>query len=793
MKKKFNIEGMSCAACAQHVSKAVNSLDNVSCKVNLLTNSMEVIYDEEKYNDQDIIDSVVKAGYNAKVYENEYLNKQQKKSNIRLIKLIISSILTVLLMYVSMGHMLKLPIFDFLNHKNIYGNLIAQIVITVVIIAINFNYYISGFSKLFRLKANMDSLVSLGSFSSFVYAIYNTVLIFINHKTNNELALELMHNLYFDSAAMILTIVSIGKYLEGLSKKRATKSLDLLMDLLPDTVNKKIGDSFENVSCSSLAVGDIFEVNPYDIIPLDGVVIEGESHVCEASLTGESLHKSKRTDDLVYSGTENQAGRLLIKATKTYENSTMREIIKMVEKTSESKMDLERIADKVSAYFVPIVILLSLITFGVWMFIDTKEVSLNMMISVLVVSCPCALGLATPLCVMISTLLSSKNQILVKEAAIYETLYKVDVAMFDKTGTLTSGKMTIFENTLSEESFKILASLEKKSNHPLALLVLSFFLGETYEVSNAKTIVGMGISGIVNDRIYYAGSEKLVNNILGYSPQNDKVGTYIYLLDDKEVLGYLILKDKVKPTAKKTIDLLKKEGIKTVMLTGDNNAVAKDIAESLGMDAVYGSLLPIDKADIVKKYTKEHTVLMVGDGINDSVALETANVGIAMNETNIARSSADIILTKNEILDVYNSVLISKKTVNNIKINLFWAFIYNIIMIPVAAGVFFKAFELKLNPMLGSLAMSLSSICVCLNALRLNNIKLERKNINMKFYVKDMMCPKCVKHITEALSIPEISDLEVKLEDKSVSLNTEMSIDDVFKLLIDAGYEPSKN
>ena len=791
MKKKFNIEGMSCAACAQHVSKAVNSLENVSCKVNLLTNSMEVTYDENIHTDTDIINAVVLAGYNAKVYENTYVKSQEKSTNVKIIKLIISSILMLVLMYVSMGHMLNLPIIEVLKHNKIFGNLIVQIVLSLTIIGINFNYYISGFSKLFKLKPNMDSLVSLGSVSALIYSIYNTILVFTNNNHNQQL--ELIHNLYYDSSAMILTIVSIGKYLESLSKKRATKSLDLLMDLLPDTVYKKIGDMFEYVACESINVGDIFEVKPYDVIPIDGVVVSGESNVDESTLTGESLAVAKKVDDFVYSGSNNQSGRLLVKATKTYENSTMSEIIKMVEKTSESKMKLERLADKVSLYFVPVVILISLITFIFWYIFDGSNVALNMMISVLVVSCPCALGLATPLCVMISTLVSSKNQILVKEASVYETLFKVDTIFFDKTGTITDGKMTICENTLSDEDMKILVSLESKSNHPLANVILSLYKGNLYDVINSKTIIGLGISGDINDIVYYAGSEKLVNNILGFTPTQTIVGTYVYLFNNETIIGYIVLKDKVKSDAKKTIELFKQEGIKTVMLTGDNEQVAKDIANTVGIEEVYSSLLPIDKANIIQKYKKEHVVLMVGDGINDSVALESAHVGVAMNETNIARSSADIILTKNKILDVYNIYSISKKTVKNIKINLFWAFIYNIIMLPVTAGLLYKTFNIKMTPMLGSICMSLSSICVCLNALRLNNIKLERKNTNMKFYVKDMMCMKCVKHVTEALNVEGISDVCVTLEDKSVKLNTEKSLNEVFELLINAGYEPSEN
>lgn len=791
MKRKYKINGMSCSACAAHVKKAVENLPGYKAEVSLLTNSMEVLSDS--INDELVISSVETAGYKAFIYQNEYLNNQEKKVNFKRIRLIISIVLLVILMYVAMGPMIGIPHFFFLKEKYILVNLYLQLGLTIAILGLNYHYFTSGFSKLFRLKPNMDSLVAIGSLASFVYACVNLVIITMNYNADFDYAKELMHKLFFDSSAMIVTLVSVGKFLEGLSKKSTTKALDLLMEMVPQYASKKVDDHFENVSLDSIEISDIIEVNPYDLIPLDGKVLEGTSNVDESSITGESLLKVKTKGDVVLSGTQNQEGKLVLEVLKNKESSTMNEIIKMVEEASSSKMRLERVVDKVALYFVPVVILLAIITLITWVSCGYNiGFALKMFISVLVISCPCALGLATPLCVMVSTLLASKNHILVKEASVFENLSKIDVVMFDKTGTLTNGKMVVIDSTLSKEGYKILASLEKHSNHPLAAVILENFESDYYEVIEAKTEIGRGISGIVNGVKYYAGSRMYLDMFINKCEDIVHSGTMIYLFTDNEVLGYVTLKDTIKSTSKMTIDLFKKQGIKTIMLTGDNEIVAKEISEKLGLDEYKSNLMPQDKASIVKEYMQKHKVLMVGDGINDSVALQSALVGIAMNQTNIARGSADIILTKNDILDAYNAYYIARKTVKNIYLNLFWALIYNSIMIPLAAGVFYIPFGLELNPMIGALCMSLSSICVCLNALRLRFIKIERRKLDMKFYVRDMMCPKCEAHVKEALSNNAVSDIKINLNDKSVEVSTELSLDEIFAIIKEAGYNPSE-
>lgn len=793
MEKKYKVTGMTCASCAAHVSKAVNELDNVECKVNLLTNSMDVTFDEKEHNDEDIISAVKKAGYGASIYQNEYLDKQTKKVNFSRISLIISVVITILLMYIAMGPMLNIPMPFFLEGKYILVNLYLQFCLTVLVMILNFHYYKSGFTKLVKLKPNMDSLITIGSMASFVYAVANMVLIQMNYSINFEHASHLMHSLYFDSTTMILTLVSVGKFLEGLSKKQTTKSLDLLMDLVPNSVLKKVDDKFEIVSTESVKVGDILEINPYDLIPVDGLVVEGSSNLDESSVTGESMFVFKEKGDNLISGTKNQEGHILMEVTKTSENSTMSEIIKLVEEASSSRMKLERIVDRVSLIFVPVVISIALLAMIIWIVLGYEfTFALKIFISVLVISCPCALGLATPLVVMVSTLLSSKNHILVKKADVYERLNKIDMVMFDKTGTLTKGKMEIIENTLNSENYQLLASLEKHSNHPLAKVVLNNYEADLYEVVDAKTEIGRGIEGTINNIKYFAGSKSYLE-MYGLSATTlSKTGTVIYLFTKDEILGYVLFKDTIKENSKKTISFFHKVGVKTVMLTGDNKDVAEEIAKDLKIDYVYSNLLPQDKARILdENQAKGHHVMMIGDGINDSVALEKALVGVAMNETNIARSSADIVLTNNDILDAYNSYYIAKKTVKNIKLNLFWAFIYNVIMIPIAAGVLFVPFGLTLNPMIAAACMSLSSICVCVNALMLNRIKLERRESNMKFKVADMMCYKCEAHIKEALNVEGVSKVEINLKKKIVEVETTKSQDEIFALVKEAGYTPS--
>lgn len=793
MKKKYNVTGMSCAACAAHVSKAVNEIEGYTCNVSLLTNSMEVTA-ESDIDDQMVIKAVESAGYGASIYQNEYLEKQNKKVKGKRISLIISIVLMVLIMYIAMGHMINaLPFF--LTGDYVYINVSLQILLTIIVIILNFHYFTSGFTKLIKLKPNMDTLVALGSFISFGYSLVNSILIFINiSKGNMEVAHDLHHNqLYFDSASMILTLVSVGKFLEGLSKKKTTKALDELMDMVPNSVLKYDGASSQLVALDSVNIGDVIEIRPYDVIPLDGVIVEGSSMIDDSSITGESLLKEKTIGDEIISGSKNQQATLYLKVTKNKENSTINQIIKMVEEASSSKMKIEKIVDKVALIFVPTVIAISIIVFAIWMIITggNFNLSIKFAISVLVISCPCALGLATPLCVMVATLKASKNYILVKDAEVYENLSKVDVIMFDKTGTITNGKLEIVNNTLNKNDLYKLQSLEHLSDHPLGKELckdLTSFL----DVSEYQAIAGKGISGIIEKTRYYAGNAKYLKEINGYEESNNEL-TVIYFFTEKDYLGKVEFLDTVKDSSKQALELFKKHGIKTILLTGDNESSAKKTCADLAIDEIYSSLLPQDKANIIKQYQADgHRVMMCGDGINDSIALELANVGVAMNETNIAKSSADIVLTRSDLLDAYNAYHLSIKTVNNIKLNLFWAFFYNIIAIPIAAGAFYTL-NFSLNPMIAAACMSLSSICVCLNALRLNLVKMAKKEEKpfMTLFVKDMMCNHCVAHVKTALSVEGVNKVEIDLQSKKVEVETSLSKEEIFKLIKDAGYQPS--
>ncbi len=786
---------MSCAACAAHVGKAVNNIEGYSCSVSLLTNSMEVT-SQGNIDDQLVIKAVQNAGYDASIYKNDYLEKQNKKVNVKRIKLIVSIVLMLVIMYVAMGHMINiLP--PFLTGDYVWLDVSLQIVLTIAVIVLNFHYFTSGFSKLFKLKPNMDSLVALGSAISFSYSLFNSVLIFINvAKGNMEVAHDLHHNqLYYDSAAMILTLVSVGKFLEGLSKKQTTKALDELMEMVPNSVLKYNATDSELVSIDSIKIDDIIEVRPYDVIPLDGVVINGSSYIDDSSITGESLLKEKTVGDEVISGSKNQQSTLYIKVKTTVENSTMNQIIKMVEEASSSKMKIEKLVDKIALIFVPFVIFVSLIVFGIWMIVakGNVNISLRFAISVLVISCPCALGLATPLCVMVSTLKASRNYILIKDAEVYEKMAKVNMVLFDKTGTITNGQLEIITNTLNNDDYFLLQSLEHLSNHPLANKVVGD-LTSFNDVENFQTTPGKGISGDINGVTYYAGNAKYLFEINGIKESNEEL-TVIYFFTKDKYLGKVEFLDTIKGTSKRALELFKNKEIKTVLLTGDNENAAKKTCADLAIDIVHASLLPQDKASIIKQYQSEgYHVMMIGDGINDSVALETADVGVAMNETNIAKSSADIVLTRSDLLDAYNAYHLSIKTVNNIKLNLFWAFFYNIIAIPIAAGAFY-ALNFTLNPMIAAACMSLSSICVCLNALRLNLIKMEKKEEkpNMTLYVKDMMCNHCVAHVKEALAVEGVQSVEIDLVNKKVVVETSLSKEQIFELIRKAGYKPTEN
>ena len=807
MKEKYDIGGMTCSACAAHVSKAVCNLNVVSVNVNLLTNSMEVEYNEESLTSKEIITAVEKAGYSAKIHE-DFVEKQSRRVNSNRIKLILSVVLLVVLMYFSMHEMLHLPYPEIL-HNYLYGLIcvLIQLVLCIVIMILNSHYFISGFKKLVKLSPNMDTLVALGSSVSFVYAVINTILMIqcvINK--DSESAMSYSMNLYYESAAMILTLVSVGKFLEGLSKKQTTKALESLINMVPKTVLKKVGDDFEEVLKENIGVGDIILLKPYSNVAIDGVIIDGASHFDESSLTGESVLISKKEGNEITSGSINQEGTITYKATKTSASSTISEIIKMVEEASSSKMPLARIADKVALYFVPIVMVISLITFIVWIFSSRDiELSLSMAISVLVISCPCALGLATPLCIMVSTGIAYKNNILLKEASSLEHLSSIDTIILDKTGTITNGQLKVIDYiSYDDDSKNKLYSLEKNTNHPLSIALTNYLKELNVEECNydsIQTVPGYGIRGLIDKEEYYVGSleyYKLITNETNEIIERmiNEGKTIVVFFTKARVLSIVSLIDTIKSDAKQAILLFKSHGIKVVMATGDNEVSAKSIASEVGIDIVDAKCLPQYKSQLVDKYKENNRkVLMIGDGINDAIALTKADVSMAFTSKNdIATNSADIVLLKPNLMDAYNAYILSKKTVNNIKMNLFWAFFYNIIMIPIACGILYPSLGIKLTPMIGAACMSLSSICVCLNALRLKLFKWREEEKNMKeFYVKDMMCPRCVAHVKESLSVEGVKSVDVNLETKKVIVESDLSLDTLMSYVKKAGYEPTKD
>ena len=805
MKEKFDIGGMTCSACAGHVEKSVCKLNINSCNVNLLTNSMEVEFDKDKLTVDEIISAVESAGYSAKVHS-DYIEKVSKKVDASKIKLITSIILLVVLMYFSMHHMLNLPYPKFLD-EYLYGivGVIIQCILSLVIMVLNKHYFINGFKKLIKLAPNMDTLVALGSIVSFIFALINTGLMIGCVVNKDQMgAMEYSMNLYYESAAMIVTLVSVGKFLEGLSKKQTTKALESLINMVPKTVLKKDGDEFVEVLKENVAVGDIVLLKPYTNVALDGVIVEGTSHFDESSLTGESILLSKKRGSEITSGSINQEGTIKYRVTKTSANSTISEIIKMVEEASSSKMPLARIADKVALYFVPIVMGISLITFIIWL-ISSKdlELSLGMAISVLVISCPCALGLATPLCIMVSTGLAAKNNVLLKDAASFETLSSIDTIILDKTGTITNGELQVVDFISYDENSKnLLYSLEKNTNHPLSIALVNYLKGigvNEVEFDNIETIPGYGIKGNISNEEYYVGSIEYYKEVT--SKDNEEFNhlleegkTLVTLFTKDELLLIVGLIDTVKMDAKRVISLFKKHNLQIVMATGDNYKSASKIANEVGIDVIEAKCLPQYKSELVKKYKENNKkVLMIGDGINDAVALTTSDVSMAfVSKNDVATNSADIVLLKPNLIEVYNTYLLSTKTVKNIKLNLFWAFFYNIIMIPIACGVLYPSIGIKLSPMIGAGCMSLSSICVCLNALRLKLYKWkEEERVMVEFYVKDMMCPRCVAHVKEALSVEGVKSVEVVLETKKVSVESTLSLETLMKLVKDAGYDPT--
>lgn len=826
--KKFNVTGMSCAACSSRVEKAVSKVEGVqSCSVSLLTNSMGV---EGSASEESIIAAVEKAGYGASVAGAEKKQSAEadqlkdKDTPVLMHRLIASVGFLVMLMYISMGHMMwgwPLPAFFADNHIAMG---LAQLLLCVIIMVINQKFFISGFKGLIHRSPNMDTLVALGSGASFVYSVYALfAMTDAQVKGNAELVMSYMHEFYFESAAMILTLITVGKMLEAHSKGKTTNALKALLNLAPKKATLLIDGKETEVTVDKVKKGDVFVVRPGESIPVDAEITDGSTAVDESALTGESIPVDKVVGDTVSAGTINKAGFIKCSATAVGEDTALSQIIKMVSDAAATKAPVAKIADKVSGVFVPAVIVIALITIAVWLLCgQTVGYALARGISVLVISCPCALGLATPVAIMVGNGMGARKGILFKTAASLEEAGKTQIAVLDKTGTITKGEPKVtdiipFEIT-ENELLKYAYSIEVKSEHPLAkaIIVKAEELSlNPYEVTDFKAESGSGLSAEYNGKRIIGGSKKYISSIIGISndilSKADKLSeegkTPLFFMLDNKLLGIIAVADVIKEESPQAIKQLQNMGIKVVMLTGDNERTAKAVGKLAGVDEVIAGVMPDGKEKVVAELKKQGKVLMVGDGINDAPALTRADIGMAIGSgTDIAIDAADVVFMKSKLTDVPAAVRLSRKTLRNIHENLFWAFIYNVIGIPLAAGVWIPLLGWQLNPMFGAAAMSLSSFCVVTNALRLNffDITNPKKDRKIKYKSKKddnamtktmkidgMMCSHCEGRVKQSLEgLAQVSQAEVSHEKGTavVTLTAEVSNDVLKKTVEDQGY-----
>ena len=828
MMKKFNVTGMSCAACSSRVEKAVSKVEGVqSCSVSLLTNSMGV---EGSASDESIIAAVEKAGYGASVAGAEKKQSAEtdqlkdKDTPVLMHRLIASVGFLVVLMYISMGHMMwgwPLPAFFADNHIAMG---LAQLLLCVIIMVINRKFFINGFKGLIHRSPNMDTLVALGSGASFVYSVYALfAMTDAQVKGNAELVMSYMHEFYFESAAMILTLITVGKMLEAHSKGKTTNALKALLNLAPKKATLLIDGKETEVTVDKVKKGDVFVVRPGESIPVDAEITDGSTAVDESALTGESIPVDKTVGDSVSAGTINKSGFIKCSATAVGEDTALSQIIKMVSDAAATKAPVAKIADKVSGVFVPVVIVIAVVTIAVWLLCgQTVGYALARGISVLVISCPCALGLATPVAIMVGNGMGARKGILFKTAASLEESGKTQIAVLDKTGTITKGEPKVtdiipFEIT-ENELLKYAYSIEAKSEHPLAKAIIVKAEGlslNPYEVTDFKAESGNGLSAEYNGKRIIGGSKKYISSLIGISndilSKADKLSeegkTPLFFMLDNKLLGIIAVADVIKEESPKAIKQLQNMGIKVVMLTGDNERTAKAVGKLAGVDEVIAGVMPDGKEKVVAELKKQGKVLMVGDGINDAPALTRADIGMAIGSgTDIAIDAADVVFMKSKLTDVPAAVRLSRKTLRNIHENLFWAFIYNVIGIPLAAGVWIPLLGWQLNPMFGAAAMSLSSFCVVTNALRLNffditNPKKDRKikykskkddnTMTKTLKIDGMMCSHCEGRVKQSLEgLAQVSQAEVSHEKGTavVTLTAEVSNDVLKKTVEDQGY-----
>ncbi|MCB9498698.1 MAG: cadmium-translocating P-type ATPase [Bacillales bacterium] len=745
MKKElYDITGMSCASCQVRVQTALEKVEGVKeVNVNLLSNSMSVVYDESKIEKKNIIKSVKAVGYGASLREEDKdpRDNNQKIKKVMGRRLILSVFFWIPLFYLSMGKMLSFPIPSFLSSSENTLLLMSIIgMLSLIIVIINFNYFISGTKALFHLSPNMDSLVATGAGVSFIYSLYQTVRIVI-YSINQDYssAASLSSSVFFESSGTILTLITLGKYIETLAKNKTGNQIEKLLRLSPKTAVILKDDKESTINIEDVKIGDLVVVKPGQIVPVDGLIVSGSSSLDESSITGESMPKDKTAGDIVTSSSLNLNGAFVFKATKVGKDTTINQIIALVEEAASSKAPISKIADKVSKIFVPIVFLISVLTFALWIsFTHNFDSSLNYAISVLVISCPCALGLATPVAIMVATGKSASIGVLYKNAEILEYNGGVDVVLLDKTGTITEGVLEVTDikeiDAKKEEIMSTLSSLENYSEHPLGKAIIKKAKDDNiifYPVSSFSYIPGKGIAGTIDSKQYFAGNlsyfKELYRGNADISKEIEAFSkngkTSLIVFSENSILGIVALRDKIKDRSKEAILNLKKMNIKTIILSGDNKETAEAVRLEIGADEAIGEVLPKDKGEVVKRYQKEGSVMMVGDGVNDALALSLSDIGVAMGDgSDIAIDSADIVISGGELSSVVDSIKMSKKALSNIKSSLFWAFFYNTLAIPLASGAF-AFIGIFLTPSIAALCMSFSSITVVLNALRLNLFK----------------------------------------------------------------------
>jgi Cu+-exporting ATPase len=879
MKERFDVTGMTCSACSSHVEKSVSKLTGVeNVSVNLLTNSMQVEFDENKLDTAGIIKAVEDAGYGAAV-KDEHAKSGKKTSgqsdsqensglsaveqNVKNMKkrLIVSLIFWIPLMYVSMGHMiyqwLNIPMppftMNFLHgNENAITYAFTQFLLLLPILIANQKYFKNGFKTLWHRSPNMDSLIAIGAGAAILYGIFAIYRIGYAMGHGDMMVVhQYAHDLYFESAGTILTLITIGKYLETKSKGKTSEAITKLLNLAPKTVTV-VRDGVEQVvDAADVEKGEIFLVKPGESVAVDGIVLEGKSSFDESAITGESIPVPKQEGDTIVSASMNKSGLIRAKATKVGEDTTIAQIIRLVEEASSSKAPIAKMADKIAGVFVPTVITIALIAGVIWLISGaTFEFAMSTAIAVLVISCPCALGLATPVAIMVGTGKGAENGILIKSGDALETAHQIDTVVLDKTGTITQGKPVVTDiicaagkNADKTQLLQIAGSLEKGSEHPLAEAIVNYCVTNNIsleKVTDFNALFGKGIEGTVSGTHYYAGNEKMMeekgislsteqkNQIQALAKQGR---TPLLFADEKQFLGIVAVADVVKPTSKEAVQKFRDYGIHVIMLTGDNEVTAQAIKEQVGIDEVIAGVLPTQKEEKISALKQAgHKVAMIGDGVNDAPALASADVGIAIGAgTDVAIESADIVLMKNDLLDAVGAVKLSKAVIRNIKENLFWAFFYNSIGIPLAAGVLYPLFQIKLNPMFGAAAMSLSSVCVVSNALRLRWVKLhDAKKTQSEPYqdvaastiadinqhnaldnnikstnndkgestmtttisIEGMMCAHCQAHVEKALKeVAGVTEVTVSLENKNAVVTGDASVEALKQAVVDAGYE----